>query len=345
MTRYRRTTIEDLIEEQRSDPRYDTNRDAYSLDDLIIRKFGGSRETIPLATPGSGRKLPGVVGYFDLSEYFNESNTTSSITEYVSNSHREHYHPPAPKFLDPLQDIEDWYTIQTYSTPLKPFQRPSWSPDADAPPENSWYWSSNLHTPDWGREAVADQIDPTDVHDQQQGLSEFEDVTQAEVNPDALDPEDARLKDLPAFIDADERDDCLNKYDPAKNSVKSQCDHCGGEDPWLVPLERGVHGVRDGDIREGNPDYSQCEPEERDIKYCSCCGCPLCGAKSISHRKTRSPSYRCNTCELEFEHPIELPTGEGERSRLYWRCKHCRKPTKAPFPGIPTELLDDRPTQ
>lgn len=341
MGHYRKVSIDELIEEHRKHPRYDTDTDAYTVDDLTVQEYHGGEGVLPVATPGSGRKFPGVVGYFDYSEMLNEATPNGWTTAFISDNHREHYHPPGPAFIDPVQNIEQWFTIRSHNAAFRRLPRTSWPRDADAPAEDSLYWSRDLHTPDWARKATADRIDPTDVHEGQAGLTAFEDATQADVNPDALDPEDARLEDLPAFIDAAERDDCLNKYDPAKNSVKSQCDHCGGEDPWLVPLERGVRSVRDGGITEGNPDYDHCEPEDGDIESCACCGCPICGGQSISHRKTRSPSYRCNTCKLEFEYPIELPSEEGERARLYWRCKHCRKPTMAPFPGIPTALLDD----
>ncbi|WP_254837890.1 hypothetical protein [Natronomonas marina] len=341
MRQYRKVSIDELIEENRKDPRYDTDMDTYTVDGLTVQEYLGGEGILPMVTPGSGRQFPGVVGYFDCSEMLNEGTPNGWTTAFISDNHREHYHPSGPAFIDPVQNIEEWFTIRSHSAASRRLPRTSWPHDADAPREDSAYWSRDLHTPDWAREATTDPIDPTDVHDRQAGLTAFEDATQADVNPDALDPEDARLEDLPAFIDAAERDDCLNKYDPAKNSVKSQCDHCGGEDPWLVPLERGVRSVRDGGITEGNPDYDHCEPEDGDIESCACCRCPTCGGQSISHRKTRSPSYRCNTCKLEFEHPIEFPSEEGERARLYWRCKHCRKPTMAPFPGIPTALLDD----
>lgn len=187
--------------------------------------------------------------------------------------------------------------------------------------------------------------DPSTVHEDQSGLGAFEDATQETVNPDAV-AYDERLDDLPVFLD-DNEIPSIHANDPTRSGPE-YCDHCGEHRPWGAPLERGVDALRDGNGRDGNPSYSHCNPNVVNVRSCDCCGCPRCLAKSIRHRKTKEPTWACSNpnCGIEFSHPVERP-GEVRddktadyRERLYWECVSCSEPTKAPFPGIPEDMLD-----
>ena len=340
--RHRRTTIANLVEEHREDPRYDT-RDCEE-DQLTVRNHG-TETTLILYTPGRDGKFPGVVGCFDLSEHFNELTENGLTDAFISDNYREHYHAPAPMFIAPRgEDVTDYFDFETEITKdfvietSRKLPRSNWPSDSACPDPDSAYYVR----PDWKREADAEQIDPNEVHNDQTGLDHFEDLTQAEVYPDAIDPKDARIEDLPAFIDTDDRDDCLSKYDSNKHSDPMVCDHCGVEEPWDTPMERGVRSLRRGTVTDGDPDYDHCDPVNEDTKACHLCGCPRCNSKSISHRSTLDPEFRCNNCELEFEHPVKRqPGSDAKRVCLYWLCRNCQKPTQAPFAGIPEALLDN----
>lgn len=318
--------MESIIEDHAEDPRIDTAD--CSIDDVTLREY--SQTAYGLLTPGRGRKRSGVIGWVDLTQQFNELTDTSGSNVRPPGDLHATYHPEPPRFLTPYQDISDYFRINPYTT-ADPFTRVNWGS------------LDNAYTPlpDYLESTVPTQ-DPTDLHDDQAGLSAFEDATQAEVNPEAIDPLDASLDDLPAFIDADDRDDCLGTYNPNKNSGTMQCDHCGEEHPWYRPLERGVRSLRPGGITNGTREFKCCDPVEDEVRSCETCGCPRCNALGISHRSTKTPAYRCNTCKLEFSHPIDRTTADGaERARLFWLCRNCNDPTRAPFAGIPEDLLDD----
>jgi len=51
----------------------------------------------------------------------------------------------------------------------------------------------------------------TEPPSNQQQLRDFRNATQESVNLDAIDSGTADLNHLPAFIDSDDRDDCLGK--------------------------------------------------------------------------------------------------------------------------------------
>lgn len=184
--------------------------------------------------------------------------------------------------------------------------------------------------------------DPTTVHDTQTGLRAFESLTQEEVHPSAI-PADERIEDLPAFLPDDHDQHVKSRKDSTTGSL-DECDHCHAEDPWLFPLEKGVNALRPGGPRDGNPEFSSEHECPGEVKKCEECGCPLCATRSIRHRVTHvgtdKPTYACNRCDLEFDHPVSrLPDGDAERSRLIWRCE-CGGATRAPFSGIPEELLN-----
>jgi ribosomal protein L37AE/L43A len=55
----------------------------------------------------------------------------------------------------------------------------------------------------------------------------------------------------------------------------------------------------------------------------------------------QDPKFRCSSCGLEFTHRVERdPDADVERERLFWQCRHCSRPTQAPFAGVPREILD-----
>lgn len=89
MGHYRKVSIDELIEEHRKHPRYDTDTDTYTVDDLTVQEYFGGEGMLPVATPGSGRKFPGVVGYFDYSEMLNEATPNGWTTAFISDNHRE----------------------------------------------------------------------------------------------------------------------------------------------------------------------------------------------------------------------------------------------------------------
>ena len=182
--------------------------------------------------------------------------------------------------------------------------------------------------------------DPSTVHPDQRGLREFTGHTQADVNPDGGDV-DPRLDHLPAFLDDDDVR-VHSQNDPSLHAGLDVCDQCGATDPWEEPLERGMGRVRDGGPRDGNPDFNYVDPSTREMKRDPETGCPFCTSKSTRHRKTKTPAFVCNNCGLEFEHPVRRERDDdGERVRLFWRCGECGQSTRAPFRGVPEELIPD----
>ncbi len=191
--------------------------------------------------------------------------------------------------------------------------------------------------------------DPSTVHETQAGLSAFEDIDQADVNPASTSDTDDRLDGLPVFLPDEELPDGPGVTD-ASESGPERCDQCGASHPWDSPLERGLNGIRGGSMTDGNSDYEHCDPDDfsSHIIDCHCCGCP-CGSKSIRYRQTKEPAWACNNpnCKREFHHPIKRPdvlrsdveTDGEKRARLYWECRSCGGATQAPFTGIPEELL------
>jgi len=190
----------------------------------------------------------------------------------------------------------------------------------------------------WKQFMMVRESKTVDPDDGQHSLQEFRSATQVEVNPDAVEVDDERIEDLPAFVDAD-RVGALSKFHPDSGG-KFECDHCGANHPWGAPLERGVRGGRPGGIEEGNPDYEHCDPGEVDIKKCDCCGCPRCASKSLRFR-SGTEDFACNQCSLEFEYPVSIDGHEdATREKLLWECEFCGEATRAPFTGIPVDLLD-----
>jgi len=164
-------------------------------------------------------------------------------------------------------------------------------------------------------------------------------------------PKAAALIELPRWIDFDDVPDYTGDW--AEAAGPDTCKYCGTRHPWYRPLERGRAVERMGD--DGNPWYDECQPGEYNIESCSCCVCPSCESKSIYHRSTVTPSYRCRNpnCGAEFRWPVEAPDesdGEpdesaidgsgGIRTRLYWECRACHRPVLAPFDGVPDKWFD-----
>jgi len=330
----RRITPQKLIKEHRNDRRYRT--ETVNDDDLELQSYGSNRYAMLMCpVPRRDRRFAGAVGWLEINSYLRSMFTVKA----AQCTHQyDYYHEQDESFISPLEDVIDYFDIASHWRTLTLDPNDSmWYLSRDRPPESSAYYTR----PDWPATADIETRDPTDVHDDQAGFDAFAGATQEEVNPDAIPADHPALKDLPAFIDAGERDDCLGIYHPEKNSEKIECDHCGGEHPWYRPMERGVRALRPGGIDDGNSDFGCCDPVLDDVRSCEECGCPRCNALGISFRKTMSPSYRCQTCGLEFEHRVDRQADDdAKRARLFWTCRHCQRPTRAPFAGIPEELLD-----
>jgi len=200
-------------------------------------------------------------------------------------------------------------------------------------------WSEDKDWVDYMKEREEKRVDPDSVHEQQAGLKDFRDAKQSDVNPDAIDQSDDRLDSLPAFLDDDEFES-VSKFAPGTGTY-GECDHCNSEDWWSHPLESGIDALRPGGIKHGDPDNDPCHADK--IKGCDCDACPRCSGLSIEFR-VKSQDYRCNNCDLRFSHPVPAPSEfDGERGKLYWRCKHCGRECQAAFVGIPEALLDAAP--
>lgn len=88
----------------------------------------------------------------------------------------------------------------------------------------------------------------------------------------------------------------LDKYDLGSEEQN-------GEDHYHDP-ERCTHC---GSRRLGNrlETISKPDPCTDDVTDCTCCYCPGCGAKSIYHRETKSPDFRCINCKHTFDDPVK----------------------------------------
>lgn len=251
-------------------------------------------------------------------------------------------HSPGPSIYDP--DVPDGQKVAATADDgyfiVHDTDTDSSDSDGDDSPEPLTGGWEGLDWDEYMRIRQSKTVEPADG---QHRLKDYRGATQEEVNPDAI-PADELVDDLPAFIDLDNTTEITKKAkDPTTGSL-NECDHCHEPEPWHHPLERGVHGVRPGSPDEGPPNREPCESD--DIKLCECCGCPFCGGKSIRHRMknagTDDPTFACNSCKHEFDNPVERPDGsDAERTRLFWRCGECGAATRAPFDGIPRDLVSD----
>lgn len=333
MVYYRWKNIEDVAASQRSNPRYDQGE--YHLDELEAKQL--NERYLALFTP---HKINGrcrrIVGWFDFSAHLNELHDGIQPTDLVSQGYRSVYHPPAPLFCSPLDDPTDYFDIfprSRYTNGFCNLLRSNWGQTDNAyqtPP--AWRESNNKHR------------DPSDVHNDQTGLNAFNNADTDTSTDDEAEHDD-RLDGLPVYLPDDEIPN-THVNDPNR-SGPNRCNRCGAHMPWDEPLERGVRSIRDGNIKDGDPNYDHCDPSIVDVRSCSCCGCPKCAAKSTRHRKSKSPPWACNNpkCGIKFSHPIERPPGirdnhdSQKRERLYWKCRECGEATQAPFTGIPEEML------
>ena len=309
----------EIKQDHASDPRRNTSE--YSIDELSITKY--SKTKWGLMAPAVRGKRPGVVDWLIVQDPENMLFDSNQFNLKSNKPRYEFYHNNSPTvFIPPTDSIEDYFKLSSRSMNRE---------TADG----SFYQKQQDFL-----QATAKEQDPSEIHQDQKGLFHFEDYSQSEVNPDAIDVGDDRIEDLPVFVDKNDID-CLSVNDPGKHSDLMSCDHCGGDRPWYRPLERGVRALRPGGIDEGI-DSECCDPVLDDVRSCSECGCPRCNSQSTAYRKTKDPAYRCNNCGLEFSKTIDRTIEDGcPRSRLFWSCRHCGKATRAPFAGIPEDLLPE----
>lgn len=322
----------EIMQEHREDGFRNTRTTELGIDDYSLRKY--SAQKLGLMTPPRGFRKPGCVGVIDISppgvyiegrDPKTDDPTVPNITR--STGWRGTYHPEAPLFISPRQSCRtiDYYDIYPTRTSLRD----------DGWPTTNFNDIDNVYNllPDYV-EADAETLEPSDVSDDQTGLTQFESVTQAQQNPAALDADD-RIEDLPLYLPDDHDQAIKDKQDPTTGAL-DECDHCHSEEPWHSPLERGIDAVRPGGIEDGSPDHDTCD----DPKKCDCCVCPRCHGTSTPARTTMTPRHRCNNCELEFEHPVDgTLDDDAKRARLFWRCSECGAATRAPFGGVPEDLL------
>jgi hypothetical protein len=343
----RRTTCAEIIREHRSDPNRDT--DGCGLDDIELRKLTGARKgnKFGIYTPGRGRwKRPGMIGILDMTAIHNGliKTGTPKVVEPGTVTRSVNY--PSEALNAALQQ---WYDCHGRPTEDSGYRSQDESLDGfllssnqsedteDNDDEPGMWDDVDRDWVDYMRIRDSKTKDPETVHDEQTGLRDFRDATQADVNPDSISQSDARLASLPAFLD-DDQFESVSKYTPGTGGPL-QCDHCNEEDWHSHPLESGLDALRPGGIAHGDPNHDVCHADY--IKGCDCCGCPRCNVRSIEFRK-KSQDYRCNGCDLKFSHPVPRQS-KGERACLYWRCGECGMATQAAFAGVPEDLLDAAP--
>lgn len=135
---------------------------------------------------------------------------------------------------------------------------------------------------------------------------------------DLIEHVDVEEESLPTFLPDDQIPP--RPVDPHKSDPE-YCDQCGARYPYAEPLETG------------KPPKAACSPME--VEDCNCCVCPHCEARSIYHRQSKLPPYRCRNpdCEdREFEEP-KHPIDNEPRNLIFWSCRACGEPTLAP-PGM-----------
>lgn len=159
-----------------------------------------------------------------------------------------------------------------------------------------------------------DQLFPTvfkaagfNLHDQWElsvrNPTKTDGITPEEQDPQLIDPSDP-VEDVPLPPEA---------HRDAYTAQEGQCGHCGsyhlGPQAWEPETP------------------TQAEPCTGDeVKTCMCCVCPECSVKSIYHRKSKVPHYRCINCEHEFDAPHDPSHDpEGRDANPPPKCLSCER--------------------